>query len=218
MAQLLGRDSVSLEDLSSLRNGLIARQFQGLEINTYQSIFADLSRADAARYKLVLTNISDFLKIVTTGYFRFLGEQFNSTVRYAMLNNSDSAVRQKLSFFSYHDDQQVEVGTVLGVPFETERPPFASSILHELWHDDSSEAIDCDTWRTCFDQFYVRVTYNDEPLLVPSDCKKPLPDKTACVLSEYWAYVQENGIYQGDAQARCAGPVEPQDQGFGFLN
>lgn len=70
------------------------------------------------------------LKIITSNFLLFVSYEFNSTVSHAMKGELDSIYRRRLSFLSYHDDQQVEIGTALGVDFKNERPPFASVLLH----------------------------------------------------------------------------------------
>ncbi len=150
IADILQVEDVSLEFVSNLRNGLVARKVQGFSLEDYSSIFDVMTRADSERYSLILTGNPKFLKIITTNFLTFLSYEFNSTVQAAMDGTSDSIHRRKISFLSYHDDQQVELAVALGADLKLQRPPFASTIIHELWHDDSQNPKDCASLEACF--------------------------------------------------------------------
>ena len=63
------------------------------------------------------------------------------------------------------------MGVPLGLSL-TSWPPYSSTMLFELWHDDNEDVLDCEgvVW-DCYKQFYVEVIYNDEEITVPKNCQ-----------------------------------------------
>ena len=68
MAAHLGKDTVDLETVSNLRNGLVARKFQGLSISDYAALMPQMTEADFTYYSIILTGNQNLLKQMTNCY------------------------------------------------------------------------------------------------------------------------------------------------------
>ncbi len=64
---------------------------------------------------------------------------------------NDPTKAKKMQLFSYHDTNLIELTTALGIDLKGRNPPYASTLVFEVWQEDSPS-----------EPYFVRTLYNDE--------------------------------------------------------
>ncbi|KAK9478937.1 histidine phosphatase superfamily [Lipomyces japonicus] len=94
---------------------------------------------------------------------------------------------EKLALYASHDTTIASILSALRV-FDNTWPPFTSDLRFELFADTPTTIT---TTSTTPPNYYVRLTYNDVPLTLPSCAKYYKTDKTLCSLQQFEAAVNE---------------------------
>ena len=76
-----------------------------------------------------MTSNAALLKVINTNYLEEVYSQFKSTIQAAKQGQRDSDQRLKFSFYSYHDDQQLQLCVGLGIDMKNASPPYASTLV-----------------------------------------------------------------------------------------
>ena len=123
---------------------------------------SEMAEADFTYYSIILTGNQKLHKVINSEFFNPTLYKLGAIPYYGMIGQLYSQNLNKIQFYSYHSNQLLEIGTALGIDFKKQRPPYASVLIHELYHDSTHNPTTCSSLEECYTQYYVKVKYNDD--------------------------------------------------------
>ena len=76
----MSRTDMTMHYGKYVRDALMARKFNGLDIGDFNSFFDDIDQMGARWYSFTMTYSKELLKIINTNYFNHTMQYFNRTI------------------------------------------------------------------------------------------------------------------------------------------
>lgn len=124
-------DNLTLSYVNHVRDVVETLDADGFDIGRFKPFLAQLKRLHFDYKMLTLTSDPQALKAKVTNYLR-------ASASY--LKQATGEKYKPMQLFFYHDTTLVELAAAMGIDMKNLVPPYASTIVFQLWEDEEKKA------------------------------------------------------------------------------